>query len=209
MKPKAPHLRNLEMPTHLDHLEQRDFEAALLRKLLKETQLKHPPSQHVRAHREYERAWFHARGYQPPASKMGYHLWSDAARCLREAHKLLTDDDYRKSTRRTKKTTPRHALAALANAVGYRYMRGMEAISDELAHNKQLTQFKLERLAFQYEFNISADAAHAINDDGQNPEAVLEVVWMLQHELLALCPWLELAGNKQAADSLREAIGVN
>jgi hypothetical protein len=193
----------------MDHLERSEYEAALLRKLLKETQLKHPPSQHVRAHREYERAWFHARGYQPPANRMDYHLWSDAARGLREAHKLLTDDDYRRGTGHTKKTTPRRALAILASAAGYRYMRGLEAIAGELANNKHLTKFKLDRLEFEQAFNESADAAHAINASGLNPGAALEVTFMFRSELLALCPWLELVGNAQAEDMLREAVQLN
>jgi hypothetical protein len=206
MKPKAPQLRNQEVPSRLDRLEQRDYEAALTNKLRKETQLKYPPSQHVRAYREYERAWHYARGLQPLASHMDYHLWSDAASSLRSAHNLLTDDGYRKRTGRMKKTTPRHALATLAEAVGYRYMRGLEVITDELASNKHLTKFKLERLEFEHAFNESADAAHALNDGGQNPVAALEVVNMFQRELLALCPWLELVGNAQAAQSLREAV---
>lgn len=159
MKPKAPHLRNHEVPTAMDHFEQREYETALLRAWRKGTHPQIPPSQQVRAHREYERAWFHARGFQPPASRMDYHLWSDAARVWRSAHQLLTNDDQRMSTGRTKKTIPRHALAALAYAVGYRYLRGLDAITGELANNRHLAKFKLERMEFLQEFNVSADAA--------------------------------------------------
>ena len=78
-------------------------------------------------------------------------------------------------------------------------------VAGALAQNAYLTKFKLERLEFQQEFELSADAAHAINDKGQNPGAALDVVLMFQRELLSLCPWLELVGNTVDAGLLREA----
>lgn len=203
MTPKPPHLRHHENPSRLDHIERREFESALGRKLRNKTQLKHPPSKHVRAHREYERAYFYARGFELPASQMGYHLWSDAARSWREAHNLLTNEGC--ATGSTKKT-PRRALAILADALGFRYLRGLASIAGALADDERLDKFKRERLEFQQEFDKKADAAHAANDSGQNPGAALEVVWMFQRELLALSSWWELAGNKLAADLLRDEV---
>jgi hypothetical protein len=63
-------------------------------------------------------------------------------------------------------------------------------------------------MEFRHAFELSADAAHAINDKGQNPGAALEVVLMFQSELLALCPWLELVGNTLEAGLLREACAI-
>ena len=208
MTPKAPHYRNIETLSRLDRLDQRDYDAALLRRLQKETQLKNPPSQHVQAHRDYERAYFFARGYQPPTSRMGYHLWTDATDLMQWSYSMVTDDLFAKRTGRRNATRYRWALAIVAEAIGFRYLRGLEAIEGELARGKHLAKFRHERMEFRHAFELSADAAHAINDKGQSPGAALEVVLMFQSELLALCPWLELVGNTLEAGLLCEACNL-
>lgn len=205
MTPKAPHESNRETLSPQDRREQVDYDTALLNQLRKATQLKNPPSQHVQAHRDYERAYFFARGYQPATSRMGYHLRTDAANLMQWAHSMITDDLFAKRTGRTKTTRYRWALAVLAKAFGYRYLRGLEVIEGELSVGKHLAKFKHERMEFRLAFELSADAAHALNDKGQNPIAALEVVLMFQRELLALCVWLETVGNSLEADLLREA----
>ena len=52
----------------------------------------------------------------------------------------------------------------------------------------------------------SADAAHQINDKGQNPTAALELVMMFANELLALCPWLTLVGQSWQSNFLRDEV---
>jgi hypothetical protein len=205
MMPKAPHYRNNETLSRLDRLDQRDYDAALLRKLRRETQLKNPPSQHVQAWRDYERTYFYARGYQPPPCRMGYHLWTDATALMQCAYSMVTDDLFAKRTGRTKATRYRWALATVAEAIGYRYLRGLEVIEGELARGRHLAKFRHERMEFRHAFELSVDAAHTINDKGQSPGAALEVVLLFQSELLALCPWLELVGNTLEAGLLREA----
>jgi hypothetical protein len=184
--------------------------AKLLRILLQQTKLKHPPSQHLRAWRAHERATIFAEGHQHSPKKMGYHLWTDSTRTMREAHLLLTGDVARAKleTGRGPKAFPRLAMQWVAQAIGFRYLRGLEVVAGVLAQNEHLTKFKLERLEFRNEFELSADAAHAINDKGQNPDAALEVVLMFHRELLALCYWLEIVGNPLEAGLLREACAI-
>jgi hypothetical protein len=207
MNPTAPHYRNHETLSHSDRIERCMSDAKLLRILHSQTKLKNPPSQHLRAWRAHERATIFAEGHQQSPKKMGYHLWMDSTRTLRDAHLLLTGDVARSKfeTRRGPKAFPRMAMQWVAYAIGFRYLRGLEVVAGALAQNQHLTKFKLERLEFRNEFELSADAAHAINDKGQNPGAALEVVLMFQRELLSLCPWLELVGNTLDAGLLREA----
>jgi hypothetical protein len=210
MNPTAPLYRNHETLSNEDHRE-RCMSDAKQRSILKQaTKLKNPPSQHLHAWRAYERTTIFAEGHQPPPRKMGYHLWSDSARTLHDAYSLLTGNvaQSKFETGRGPKAFPRMAMHWVAYAIGFRYLRGLEVVAGVLAQNAHLTKFKLERLEFQQEFELSADASHAINDKGQNPGAALEVVLMFQRELLALCPWLELVGNTFEADQLREACNL-
>ena len=208
MNPTAPHYRNRATPTRLDRLDQRDYERELQRILDRATQLKNPPSQHVQAHRDYERAFFFARGYQPRHARMGYHLWSDAAKLMRWAHEMVTNDSFAKSTGRTKTTRYRVAVATIAEAIGYRYLRGLEVIDGALARNDYLAKFRHERMEFKHQFELSADTAHTMTKNGPTPGAALEVVLMFQSELLSLCPWLELVSNTLDAGLLREACAL-
>lgn len=207
MNPIAPHYRNNETLSRLGRIERRMSDAKLLRILNSQTKLKAPPSQHIQAWRDHERATIFAEGHQPAATKMGYHLWLDSARTLRDAHLLLTGGEARarRETGRTPKAFPRMAMHLVAYTIGFRYLRGLEVIEGELAQGKHLAKFRHERMEFRHTFELSADAAHAINDKGQNPGAALEVVVLFHRELLALCPWLELVGNTLEARLLRDA----
>ena len=127
MKPTAHSYLTPANSTAQDLFEERQYDNTLRKDLEKRTKLNQPPSQHVQAWRDYERDWFFARGRNPSGERMGYNLWTDAASGFRAVHALLTDDEYRKSTGRQKKTTPRWALAVVAKAIGYRYQRGLEA----------------------------------------------------------------------------------
>lgn len=204
MKPTAPIYLTPANSTDQDLFEEHQYEMTLRKDLEKRTKLDQPPSQHVLAWRDFERAWFFARGRNPSNDRMGYNLWTDAARKWRSAYALLTDDVFRKNAGRQKRTTPRRALAVLAEAIGYRYQRGLEVIEAELSPVK-LAKFRSERMAFRHDFEQCADTAHRINKTGQNPAAALEVVHRFRTELLALCPWLEKTGNPQGAELLREA----
>jgi len=207
MKPIAPSYLTPSKGTAQDLREERQYDEMLRKTLDKRTKLDLPPSQHVLAWRDFEHAWFFARFRNPSSDRMGYNLWTDAARGFQHAHALLTDDEYRKNTGRQKRTTPRLALAAVAKAIGYRYQRGLAVIEAELSPT-QLLKFRSERMAFRHAFERYADTAHSTNETGKNPADALEVVHMFRTELLALCPWLEKTGNPQGAELLRESCAV-
>jgi hypothetical protein len=204
MKPTAPSYLTPAKGNAQDLREERQYEEMLRKDLDRRTKLEQPPSQHVLAWHDFERAWFFARGRNPSSDRMGYNLWTDAARGFQHAHALLTDDEYRENTGRQKRTTPRLALAAVAETIGYRYQRGLEVIEAELSPVK-LAKFRSERVAFRHAFERYGDTAHRTNETGKNPAAALEVVHLFRTELLALCPWLEKTGNPQGAELLREA----
>lgn len=205
MKPTAPLTRLHEHPDAFDREERRNFETALVRALRKSTHLhNHLPSEHIEAWRTYQRQWMYAGGGPKKPQHQGYHLWSDSSRLLRTANGLLTSEARRKEARVTLKTVPRRALALVAEAIGYRYMQGLELFEAELT-GLDLAKFRNERRAFLAEFNRCADTAHGRNGKGEDPGAVLAVLCMFREELLALCPWLELAGQAIGADALRES----
>jgi hypothetical protein len=201
MTPQALQHHNHIPLTRMERIAQYNCETALLHKREKKTTLNNVPSQQVRGWEDYVRDYYFNIGSRPIASHMGYHLWSDAARLMQQAYSLVTVDLFAKRMGRTKVTRYRLALAYVAEAIGYRYLRGLWVITGDLSANKYLDKFNLERLAFRQEFDRHADAAHFTND----PRAVLEIVLLFQHELLALCPWLEQVGNMQGAGLLHKA----
>lgn len=190
--------------THEDVLRNRAYQAALDRELRANTKPDMPPSTHIAAWRNYERCMIEYMGYNPRPEFRSYNLQTDTVRPLQWAHDVLTRPSIRKLDRVSKKAAPRQALAAMARAFGFRYMRGLEAIEHGL-DGADLEQFKQERQAFSDEFQMSADAAHAVNSKGENPAFVLELVQMFAAELKALAPWLEQAGKPQEAAMLLEA----
>lgn len=186
-----------------DHFTEYEFDQVLHRERRKKTQLKNLPSEQIQAHRDYERQKFGFLGRNAAPSNMGYNLRTDAVNLLHSAHAILTSPPHRKRWGINARYAPRHALAFLCKSIGYRYMRGLEVITHKL-NGPDAVRFHAERQKFRHEFETAADAAHAANDKGQNPDAVLVLVHLYKRELLALCPWLEVVGNKREADDLRE-----
>ena len=184
-------------------MEAAGFDLALMRELNSRTKLTAPPSQHLQAWRNYERQKFAVPGRHPAPDNMGYNLWTDTARTLRWAHGVLTDPAYMKRTGFAPKTIARRALARVSEAIGYRYLRGLEVIACKL-EGAELQKFTQERKAFCHTFEQAADAAHVINDKGQNFGVALTVVRLFANELLALCPWLEQVGQASGAAELRK-----
>ncbi len=170
-----------------------EFDKALMRELHNRIKLTAPPSQHIQAWWDYDYQKFEVLGRHPPAHIRAYNLYTDASGLMHWAYKVLTDVDYRRGTGRTTKTISRHALAALAKAFGYRYMRGLGAIDCKLK-GEELEQFRQSRLVFRNLFEQKADAAHLANDKGQNPGMVIEVIRLFERELLELFPYLGRAG---------------
>jgi hypothetical protein len=190
--------------TTYDHFSEYEFDQVLLRELNKRTKLATPPSQQIQAWRDYERQKFGFLGRNAPPHNMGYNLGTDAADLVHSAHAILTDPLQKRRLGITAKTVPRRAVAILAQSIGYRYMRGLEAITHKLK-GERATEFHAERQRFRHEFETAADAAHAENDKGQSPNAVLALVHLYIRELVALCSWLEDVGKTDEADRLREA----
>lgn len=207
MKPTPPSIRNLEQPNRFDRQEAFECDRALYRELERAAVPKNPPSIQIRAYRDFERAYYFARGAHGDSLHLGYNLWEDAARKVIWARRLLTDAPFRKGTGFTARTAPRRALAALAEGVGYRYLRGLESIRGELSM-KHNAAFMNERYAFLAEFELSADTAHQMNDRGQRPDVVLDVIDMFAAELIALCPWLERVGLRYGAATLKNNLSA-
>lgn len=197
--------RNHEPATLEDSLRDRAYVAILERETRANTQYHRPPSEQIAAWRSYERGMFAFLGRNPPPAFMGYNLWADTAKALQWAHDVLAHPAFLKSTGFTKKTAPRRALAMLARAFGFRYMRGLESVEHGL-DSAALQRFKRERKTFREVFSMDADAAHAANATGKAPEQVLELVQVFAAELKALVPWLELAGRHQDAKQLLDGI---
>lgn len=193
-----------QLETHEDVLRDRAFHARMLRELHAHTKQDLPPSTQIKAWRNYERCTIEYMGYNSRPEFRSYNLQTDTVRPLQWAHDVLTRPSIRKLDRVSKKAAPRRALAAMAGAYGYRYLRGLEAIEHGL-DGADLERFKQERQAFSDEFQMSADAAHAVNSKGENPAFVLELVQMFVAELKALAPWLEQAGKPQEAAMLLES----
>lgn len=189
---------------NFDEVSEAEFDRLLTRELVSRTKLTCPPSVQLQACRDYERQKFGLIGRNAQRRNMGYNLWTDSTRTLRDCHRMLTDNDYRKSTGFTTRTVSRRAISGIAQAIGYRYMRGLEVIEYKL-NTDDLEHFQCERTDFRQAFEQAADEAHAINDKGQNPTAALSVVQMFHDELIALCPWLEQVGETSGATALRRA----
>lgn len=188
----------------LDHYEQLALESQARQKRDRVTNdLTAPPSAHISAWREYERAARHELGLNPAADRMAYNLYTDCTNLIRTARAQLNaaNSGQMQMMGGLRKTAARKAIAALAKAVGYRYMRGLEVIEHGLKP-PQLAKFQRDRSAFLEEFRLTADAAHVLNKDGKNPAAVEQVVRLLCIELGALVPWLEKVNDVASADWL-------
>ena len=188
----------------LNRADEAEFDRVLKRELDQRTPQTAPPSAHVQAHRDYERQKFHWLGRNPQPRNMAYNLYEDCTRTLRWAYRTLVDSDYRKMTGFTQRTIPRRAVCRIAEAIGYRLMRGTESIEHKLKGD-DLTAFRSERMKYCHHFEQTADNAHACNEKGQHPDLALDVVLGFRDELLALCPWFERIGMPADAERLRKS----
>jgi hypothetical protein len=80
----------------------------------------------------------------------------------------LLDDGELKWNGISRRKAPRIALAQISEAVGYRYMRGLEAIESQL-EGAELAVFRAERAVFVERVVVDADIVHAENVKGQAP----------------------------------------
>lgn len=172
--PISATIRNVETATSATRREEAYWDTILSATLHKQTTIKTPPSVQMKAWRDYEYSKFGVLGRRGAPQSLGYNLYTDSIRLVRRAYRLV-DADWRTTralTGFTPRTTPRRSLGCLAQAYGYRYLRGLGVIEFRLATGEELSKFRHERLEFRQALELSADAAHAINDKGQNPGAV-------------------------------------
>ena len=171
----------------------------------KQTKMKILPSIQMHAWQSYELAKYGVLNRRGLPDSLGYNLYNDTVILLGWAHDVLTKPFFIKRTVFARQTAPRQALQEIAKAFGYRYIRGLITIEHKLTSDA-LAKFHRERVEFRHALEMGADAAHAANDKGQNPQAVLDVVRLFSNELLALCPWFEAVGDYCAAELLRDNV---
>jgi len=182
--------------THIN-FEELKFDLMLNKELDSRTRSSDPPSLHIQAYRDYERQKFAVLGRNPHPRHMAYNLITDAVDGLHWAHSALTMPSFMKSRGFTRKTAPQKALHALAESIGYRYMRGLESIEHRLKAN-DLRKFRMERQRFRWDFETHSDAAFL----AKSHDGALEAVRRYADELQALCPWLVLVGQEDIAHEL-------
>ena len=164
------------------------------------------PSRQIQAWRAYERAKFFALGRHPRPSRMGYNLWDECPKYIRWARQLLDEHELKWNGIPHRKA-PRLALARIAEALGYRYLRGLQTIECQLT-GTELADFKTERALFMDRFVVDADMVHAENDRGQAPRRAEIVVAMFERELFTLCVWLIKVGREDGAAQMRDNLGT-
>lgn len=206
--PTSPSYRNIEPRTSQSRREEAYWDETLLAELAKRTTLKTLPSIQMQAYRDYEMAKFGVLNRR--GKNLGYNLYTDTCRLLCTAHRFVTDDPRRTKalTGFTPKTTPRRALTLIAKAYGYRYLRGLLAIEPELDDPTKIAEFRRERMVFKRKLELTADAAHAINNNGQSPGAVMDVILLFADELRTLCRWMDAVGLDSDAQQLRSGINA-
>ena len=134
-----------------------------------------------------------------------YHL-SDAAAYLVSAAQLLTNTVAPVGASKPR-DLPREALHILAKAKGYRYERGVRGLRDALrdtgAPHKSIAGFDAKRTEFNGSIEAHMAAAFIVNERGECPAAVANVIRMFVAEVLDLCLWLGQAGFCGHADLIR------
>ena len=134
-----------------------------------------------------------------------YHL-SDAAAYIVSAAQILTNTVAPVASNRPR-DLPREALHILAKAKGYRYERGVRGLRDALrdtgAPHKSIAGFDAKRTEFNGSIEAHMTAAFIVNERGECPAAVVNVIRMFVAEVLDLCLWLEQAGFCGHADLIR------
>ena len=131
-----------------------------------------------------------------------YHL-SDAAAYIVSAAQILTDT-FAPGVASRPRDLPRDALHILAKAKGYRYERGIRGLRDALkaagVSLKSSAGFDVKRVVFNDSIEAHMTAAFIVNERGECPAAVTNVIRMFVAEVLDLCLWLEQAGFCGHAD---------
>ena len=114
-------------------------------------------------------------------------------------------------TRRTPlKQRPRKTIRHLATLHGYRYCRGADGLYMALVEARlpprDLMQFNTGRRVFTDKLLTHADAAHLVNEQGANPNAVLDVIGMMLDELYELCDWMGVTREHARTVLMRVAL---
>ena len=134
-----------------------------------------------------------------------YHL-SDAAAYIVSAAQILTNT-VASVVASKPRDLPREALHILAKAKGYRYERGVRGLRDALrdtgAPHKSIAGFDAKRTEFNGGIEAHMTAAFIVNERGECPAAVANVIRMFIAEVLDLCLWLEQTGFCAHADLIR------
>ena len=134
-----------------------------------------------------------------------YHLL-DAAAYIVSAAQILTNTLVPVVASRPR-DLPREALHILAKAQGYRYERGARGLRDALkgtgVPHKLIAGFDAKRAEFNDSIDAHMTAAFIVNERGECPAAVANVIRMFIAEVLDLCLWLEQAGFCGHADLIR------
>lgn len=168
-----------------------------------------PPSEMMGAWANLRRELFIEPGLEgltgPDAT---YHLIQDVPEYLLSAASLLAGHEDMPHRHR-----PRNAMAYMSKGMGYRYIRGVEGLTDALKAARvpygELAKFQIAREVFTTEMVRKANAAWEVNDHGENPLAVLTVLKMFVEEMYALQGWLEVARQWSNAQMMgRELDGV-
>ena len=124
-----------------------------------------------------------------------YHL-SDAAAYIVSAAQILTDT-FAPGVASRPRDLPREALHILAKAKGYRYERGVRGLRDALKAagplHKSSAGFDAKRGEFNDSIEAHMTAAFIVNERGECPAAVANVIRMFAAEVLDVCLWLEQA----------------
>ena len=125
-----------------------------------------------------------------------YHL-SDAAAYIVSAAQILTNTVAPVEASRPQ-DLPREALLILAKAKGYRYERGVRGVRDALkdtgAPHRSIAGFDAKRAGFNDSIEAHMAAAFIVNERGECPAAVANVIRIFVAEVLDLCLWLEQGG---------------
>lgn len=129
-----------------------------------------------------------------PGSHGAYHL-GECTRWVIAAAKVMSGYDDMPTKRR-----PRQAIELMARGVGFRYFaacKGISALIAESRHNsaERVATFEREREAFFGVWGARLDAALLVNDDGENPRAVVRAVRELAAEMNAMNEWADVSGG--------------
>ena len=131
-----------------------------------------------------------------------YHL-SDAAAYIVSAAQILTNT-FAPVVASRPGDLPREALHILAKSKGYRYERGVRGLRDVMkvagVPHKSIAGFDAKRAEFNDSIEAHLAAAFIVNERGECPAAVTNVIRMFVAEVLDLCLWLEQAGFCGHAD---------